>query len=133
MTLSTNDANHKGYGLTFTLGRGTEVVVAAVDAIKFIVLNRNLRSIYTNFGKFWRELTSESQLRWIGPEKGVTHLAVAAIVNALWDLWARLNNLPVWRLLAEMEPKVSGMTPRGFETTCRRRVVDLDQSESALV
>lgn len=93
--------------MTFTLGRGTEVVVAAVNAMKIIVEGRNLRSIYTNFGKFWRELTSESQLRWIGPEKGVTHLAVAAINNGLWDLWAKLNNRPVWRLLADMEAEVS--------------------------
>lgn len=93
--------------MTFTLGRGTEVVVAAVNAMKIIVEGRNLRSIYSNFGKFWRELTSESQLRWIGPEKGVTHLAVAAINNGLWDLWAKLNDRPVWRLLADMDPEVS--------------------------
>lgn len=105
MTILTNSEVY-GNGLTFTLGRGTEVVAAAVNAMKFIVERRNLRSIYSNFGQFWRELTSESQLRWIGPEKGVTHLAVAAIVNGLWDLWAKLNDMPVWRLLAEMDAKV---------------------------
>lgn len=106
VTIRTN-SDHYGNGLTFTLGRGTEVVVVCVQAMKFIVEGRNLRSIFSNFGSFWRELTSESQLRWIGPEKGVSHLAVAAIINGLWDLWAKLKGLPVWRLLSEMDPKVS--------------------------
>lgn len=97
--------------MTFTLGRGTEVVVAAVNAMKFLVEGRRLRAIYSNFGGFWRELSSESQLRWIGPEKGVTHLALAAIINGLWDLWAKLNDRPVWRLLVDMEPKVSDPAP----------------------
>lgn len=81
--------------------------MAAVQAMKHLVEGENLREIYSEFGKYWRKLTSDSQLRWIGPEKGVTHLAVAAIINALWDLWAKLNNLPVWKLLADMDPKVS--------------------------
>lgn len=93
--------------MTFTLGRGTDIVVAAINAMKYLVEGRNLRKIYYNFAVFWRELTSESQLRWIGPEKGVTHLAVAAIINGLWDLWAKLNNCPVWKLLVDMDPKVS--------------------------
>ncbi|KFB51659.1 AGAP007421-PA-like protein [Anopheles sinensis] len=93
-----------GYGMTFTLGRGTDIVLLAVRAMKRLVEGRTTASIYERFGQFWRELTSESQLRWIGPEKGVTHLAVAAIVNALWDLLAKIRNVPVWQLLAEMEP-----------------------------
>lgn len=96
----------KGYGLTFTLGRGTEVVKSAVEALKHLVVDRNCWSIFHNFGGFWRTLTSECQLRWIGPEKGVTHLAVAAIINSLWDLWARLENKPVWKLLVDLEPEV---------------------------
>ncbi|XP_055839480.1 mitochondrial enolase superfamily member 1-like [Episyrphus balteatus] len=96
----------KGHGLTFTLGRGTEVVKSAVEAMKHLVIDRNCWEIFHNFGVFWRALTSESQLRWIGPEKGVTHLAVAAIINALWDLWARLEGKPVWQLLVDMEPEV---------------------------
>lgn len=106
VTIRTNGEAY-GNGMTFTLGRGTEVVVKAVEAMKFLVEQRNLQSIYSNFGKYWRELTSESQLRWIGPEKGVTHLAVAAIINGLWDLWAKLANKPVWMLLADMSPEVS--------------------------
>lgn len=94
-----------GNGLTFTLGRGTDIVLLAVNAMKRFVENRSTESIYRNFAQFWRELTSESQLRWIGPEKGVTHLAVAAIINALWDLWGKIRGVPVWRLLSEMAPE----------------------------
>uniref|UniRef100_A0A182JY18 Mandelate racemase/muconate lactonizing enzyme N-terminal domain-containing protein n=1 Tax=Anopheles christyi TaxID=43041 RepID=A0A182JY18_9DIPT len=94
-----------GYGMTFTLGRGTDIVLLAVRAMKRLVEGRTTASIFERFGQFWRELTSDSQLRWIGPEKGVTHLAVAAIINALWDLWGRIRNVPVWQLLAEMEPE----------------------------
>lgn len=107
VTIYTNINEFYGNGITFTLGRGTEVVVAAVNALKFVLEKRNLREIYSNFGSFWRELTNDSQMRWIGPDKGVTHLAVAAIINGLWDLWAKLWKLPVWRLLTDMDPKVS--------------------------
>ncbi|CAD7077089.1 unnamed protein product [Hermetia illucens] len=96
-----------GNGLTFTCGRGTDVVLLAVRSMKFLVEGKNADDIFSNFGTFWRQLTSESQLRWIGPEKGVTHLAVAAIINALWDLWAKLENKPVWRLLADLEPELN--------------------------
>ncbi|XP_035793558.1 mitochondrial enolase superfamily member 1-like [Anopheles albimanus] len=95
----------EGYGMTFTLGRGTDIVLLAVRALKHLVEGRTTASIFERFGAFWRELTSDSQLRWIGPEKGVTHLAVAAIINALWDLWGKLRGVPVWLLLAEMEPE----------------------------
>lgn len=100
----TTDTGLKGYGLTFTAGRGTEIVCAAVRAYRHAVLGRNLDDIYKNFGGFWRELVHDQQLRWLGPEKGVTHLALAAIINALWDLWARLEGKPLWKLLVDMEP-----------------------------
>lgn len=99
------DKEYEGYGLTFTLGRGTEIVVLACKSLFKIVKNRTTKEIYTNFAKFWRELTSEPQLRWIGPEKGVIHLATAAIINALWDLWARMEHKPVWKLLTDMTPE----------------------------
>jgi len=95
-----------GNGLTFTLGRGTDIVAMTVKALSYLVKGRNAGDIFLSFGKFWRELTSESQLRWIGPEKGVTHLAVAAIINALWDLWAKLESKPVWKLLTDMDPEL---------------------------
>ncbi|CAB3371586.1 Hypothetical predicted protein [Cloeon dipterum] len=94
---------HQGYGLTFTIGRGTEIVVQAVKSLSFLVLKkRAYEDIFKKFGEFWRELTSESQLRWLGPEKGVMHLAAAAIVNALWDLWARMEKKPLWKLLVDL-------------------------------
>lgn len=95
----------EGHGLTFTLGRGTEIVVQAVKSMKQYIIGQVVTEIYKDFASFWRSLTSESQLRWIGPEKGVTHLATAAIINALWDLWAKLVKKPLWQLLADLEPE----------------------------
>ncbi|XP_078691349.1 mitochondrial enolase superfamily member 1-like [Branchiostoma floridae x Branchiostoma belcheri] len=95
----------EGHGLTFTCGRGTEVVVVAIQSLSFLLVGKKLEDIYGNFSGFWRALTSESQMRWIGPEKGVIHLATAAIVNALWDLWAKREGKPLWKLLVDMEPE----------------------------
>lgn len=89
------------------IGKGTEIVCTAVNCLKFLLENKSLDEILNDFGAFWRKLTSESQLRWLGPEKGVVHLASAAILNALWDLWGKLEGKPVWRLLSDMEPEVS--------------------------
>ena len=104
VTIKTNK-DVEGYGLTFTLGRGTEIVVQACRSMSYLVKGQNASEIFANFGSFWRKLTSESQMRWIGPEKGVTHLATAAIINALWDLWARIENKPVWKLLTDLTPE----------------------------
>jgi L-fuconate dehydratase len=95
----------EGHGLTFTTGRGTEVVVAGVHAIEPLVLGRSVEAIEADLGAFWRELVGDSQLRWIGPEKGVIHLATAAVVNAVWDLVAKRAGKPVWQLLSEMSPE----------------------------
>ncbi len=94
-----------GCGLTFTNGRGTEIVVAAVRAFEHLVVGLELAEITTEMRRFWRSLTSEDQLRWLGPEKGIIHLAAGAIVNAVWDLWAKSEGKPVWRLLADLEPQ----------------------------
>lgn len=99
------DTNFKGHGLAFTIGRGTELVVAAVKSLAHLVVGKKLDDIYDDFAATWRSLTSESQLRWVGPEKGVIHLAVAALINALWDLWARVQHKPLWKLLVDMEPE----------------------------
>ncbi|XP_022256429.1 mitochondrial enolase superfamily member 1-like, partial [Limulus polyphemus] len=80
-------------------------VIEAVKSLSPMVVGRNLDEIFNNFAGFWRELTSDTQLRWIGPEKGVIHLATAAIVNALWDLWAKKECKPLWKLLVDMDPK----------------------------
>jgi len=95
----------EGHGLTFTNGRGTEICVAAIQAYRRLLLGRTLESITSEFGAFWRELACETQLRWLGPEKGVIHLAMAAIINALWDLYAKSEGKPVWKLLADMSPR----------------------------
>ncbi len=95
----------EGHGMTFTLGRGNEVCVAAVRALQHLVIGRTLESIVADMGAFWQSLTHESQLRWIGPEKGAIHLATAAIVNAVWDLYAKVERKPVWKLVADMTPE----------------------------
>jgi L-fuconate dehydratase len=95
----------EGHGLTFTIGRGTEVVVAGVDALRPLVLGRTIDTLFADMGAFWRELVGDSQLRWIGPEKGVIHLATAAVVNAVWDLFAKTAGKPLWKLLVDMTPE----------------------------
>ena len=94
----------EGHGLTFTIGRGTEVVVAAVEALRPLVVGLDLEALELDLGAFWRDLVGDSQLRWIGPEKGAIHLATAAVVNAVWDLVAKRAGKPVWKLLADMSP-----------------------------
>ncbi len=98
------DGGPEGHGLTFTIGRGNEVCAAAIEAYRHLVVGRDLQDITSDFGAFWHSLAAESQLRWLGPEKGVIHLALAAVVNALWDLYAKLEGKPVWKLLADMTP-----------------------------
>jgi L-fuconate dehydratase len=96
----------EGHGLTFTIGRGNEICVAAIKALQHFVVGRTLQELTTNMGAFWREITtSDSQLRWLGPDKGVMHMATAAIVNAVWDLWAKSVGKPVWKLLTDMTPE----------------------------
>jgi L-fuconate dehydratase len=103
--LKSNQPGLEGHGLTFTIGRGTEVCVAAVEALKPLILNHTLNEFTENMGKFWAYITGDSQLRWIGPEKGVIHLATAAVVNAVWDLWAKAEKKPLWQLVADMTPE----------------------------
>jgi len=95
----------EGHGLTFTIGRGNELCVAAARALAPLVVGVTLEEIQGDMAGFWRRVTSESQLRWVGPEKGVLHLATAAVVNAVWDLWAKAEGKPLWKLLADMSPE----------------------------
>src|SRR5262245_2361868 len=95
----------EGHGLTFTNGRGNEICVAAVRAFAPLVVGRRLDSITSDFAGFWKQLACETQIRWLGPEKGVTHMAMAAIVNAIWDLYAKSEEKPLWKLLADMTPR----------------------------
>jgi L-fuconate dehydratase len=95
-----------GHGLTFTIGRGNEICVTAVKSLAALVVGATLEEIFADMGGFWRYVTAgDSQLRWLGPEKGVIHLATAAIVNGVWDLWAKFQGKPVWRLLVDMSPQ----------------------------
>jgi L-fuconate dehydratase len=100
-----SNAGLEGCGLTFTNGRGTEIVVAAVRALEHLIVGRTLEDITSEMRHFWRSLTSEDQLRWLGPEKGVIHLATGAVVNAVWDLWAKSEGKPLFRLLADLDPE----------------------------
>jgi L-fuconate dehydratase len=103
--LKTDRSGVEGHGLTFTLGRGTEICVAGIRALAPLVVGRTMEEFRDDMAGFWRRLTSESQLRWIGPEKGAIHLAAAAIVNAVWDLRAKLEGKPLWKLLCDLTPE----------------------------
>jgi L-fuconate dehydratase len=105
VVLETADGAPSGHGLAFTNGRGTEVCVAAVRALEPLVVGRTLEGITDDMRGFWRSLVSDDQLRWLGPEKGVMHLAAAAVVNAVWDLWAKAAGLPLWQLLSHLSPE----------------------------
>jgi len=99
------DGDAEGHGFTFTIGRGTEICVAAVEALAPLVVGQTLEGFAADPGGFWRHVTGDSQLRWLGPEKGVIHLATAAVVNAFWDLHAKSERKPLWKLLADMSPE----------------------------
>jgi L-fuconate dehydratase len=93
-----------GHGFVFTIGRGNDVQVAAIRSLAPYLVGRDAEAILDDLGGLWRELVHDSQLRWLGPEKGVMHMAVGAVVNALWDLRAKRAGLPLWQLLAGMTP-----------------------------
>jgi L-fuconate dehydratase len=99
------DAGLEGHGLTFTNGHGNEIGVAAARALARLVEGRTLEAITADFRTFHHSLTQDAQLRWIGPEKGIVHMATGAVVNAIWDLWARCQGKPLWKLLADMSPE----------------------------
>ena len=94
-----------GHGFTFTIGRGNEICVKAIEAFRPFIVGRSLEEIIANMGAFWRGLAGDSQLRWLGPEKGVIHLALVAVLNAVWDLWAKSVGKPVWKLVADLTPE----------------------------
>src|SRR4029450_4260420 len=104
VVLETNDAL-RGHGLTFTNGRGNEVVAAAARALAPFVVGRDLAGITADRRGFYHSLAQEEQLRWLGPEKGILHMATGAVVNAVWDLWARQEGKPLWKLLGDLTPQ----------------------------
>ncbi|NNG71611.1 L-fuconate dehydratase [Rhizobium laguerreae] len=103
--LDTDAPDLAGHGLTFTIGRGNDICCMAIEAMRHLIVGADLAEVLAHPGTFWRHLTSDSQLRWIGPEKGAIHLATGAVVNAVWDLLAKQAGKPVWRLVAEMSPE----------------------------
>jgi L-fuconate dehydratase len=104
VTLQT-DGDLVGHGLTFTIGRGNELCARAVESLVPFVIGKNIESIAADMAGFWREITGDSQLRWVGPDKGVIHMATAAVVNAVWDLFAKTEQKPLWKLLSDMTPE----------------------------
>src|SRR6202050_653470 len=106
VVLHTNDASGlSGHGFVFTIGRGNEVQTAACAALSHLVVGRDVNEVVGDLGSFARTLTNDSQLRWLGPEKGVMHMAIGAVVNAAWDMAGRRAGKPVWRLIADMNPE----------------------------
>jgi L-fuconate dehydratase len=103
--LHTNDPGLEGHGFAFTIGRGTEVCVQAIRAIAPMVVGEKAEELFADMGALGRRLAGDSQLRWLGPEKGVIHLATAAVVNAVWDLYAKAAGKPLWKLLVDLAPE----------------------------
>jgi L-fuconate dehydratase len=99
------DSALEGHGLTFTLGRGTDLVVTALKYLSANLIGRSLDSITSDLNAFYLQVTGDTQFRWLGPEKGVIHLASAALINAIWDLYAKSESKPLWQLLADMTPE----------------------------
>jgi L-fuconate dehydratase len=95
----------EGHGFTFTTGRGNDIQTAALTALRPWLIGRDVDDLLANLGAFGRELTSDAQLRWLGPEKGVIHMACGAVINALWDLRAKREGIPLWQLLGRLSPE----------------------------
>lgn len=134
----------QGHGLTFTIGRGNELCVAAIRSLAPLVEGITLEEIRADMAGFWRRLTDDSQLRWIGPEKGVLHLATGAVVNAAWDLYAKVEGKPLWKLLADMAPQelvdcidfryiTDAITPREAVDLLKRNASGRERREAELV
>ncbi|WP_327064420.1 L-fuconate dehydratase [Kitasatospora sp. NBC_01302] len=104
VVLRTSAGGHEGHGFTFTIGRGNDVQVAAIDALREHIVGRPVAELCADPGSLSRDLIGDSQLRWLGPEKGVMHMAIGAVVNAVWDLAAKCEGKPLWQLLADADP-----------------------------
>lgn len=103
--IKTNDQKYEGHGLTFTEGRGNELCVAAIESLSYLLEGKTLEEFTSDMAGFYRTITGDSQLRWLGPEKGVIHMATGALVNAVWDLYAKVKGKPLWKLIADMSPR----------------------------
>ena len=103
--LETSRPGLEGHGLTFTIGRGNEICTRAIEALEHLVVGLSLSEIAADMAGFWKRITGDSQLRWLGPDKGVIHLATGAVVNAVWDLYAKSEGKPLWQVLCDMNPE----------------------------
>lgn len=142
--LKTDNPALSGHGLTFTIGRGNDICCQAIEAMRHLVVGLNIDDIKNNPAKMWRDLTSDSQLRWIGPDKGAMHLATGAVVNAIWDLWAKSEKKPVWQLVADLTPEqlvqcidfrylTDCITPEEALTLLKDRAKNKDQRVATLL
>lgn len=104
VALFTSDPSLTGYGMTFTIGRGNDIVCAAIHQLAQRLVGKDIEELFANMGKTWEYLNADPQLRWIGPEKGVVHIALGAVDNALWDLFARSRKKPLWKLVVDFTP-----------------------------
>ena len=129
--LETSQPGLQGHGLTFTIGRGNDICTLAIEALGHLVVGLTLEEIAADMAGFWRRMTGDSQLRWLGPDKGVIHLATGAVVNAVWDLYAKSEGKPLWQLLCDMSPEqlvscvdfsyvTDALTPEGALALLRR-------------
>ncbi|KAG8974081.1 hypothetical protein FRC05_007829 [Tulasnella sp. 425] len=124
--LHTDSSTLKGHGMTFTIGRGTDIVCLAIKEVANRLIGKDVETLFADMGKTWDYLLADPQLRWVGPEKGIIHLATAAVDNALWDMFARSRKKPLWKL-------VSDMTPEEFiRSTTFRYITDAISKEEAL-
>ncbi|GAB5440141.1 MAG: L-fuconate dehydratase [Fuerstiella sp.] len=105
VVLRTDSDDLSGHGMTFTIGRGNELCVAGIRSLAPLLIGQSVESLMKSPVDLYRRLTGDSQLRWVGPEKGVIHLAAAAVINAVWDLYARMQHKPVWQFVSEMPPE----------------------------
>lgn len=104
ITLLTSSPSLRGHGMTFTIGRGNDIVCTTISQIASKLIDKNIESLFANMGETWDWLNSDPQMRWIGPEKGVVHIALGAVGNAIWDLRARWSGKPLWKLIVDFTP-----------------------------
>jgi L-fuconate dehydratase len=141
--LRTSDPELEGHGFCFTIGRGTEICVQAIRALAPLVVGSEVEALFADLGGLWRRLVGDSQLRWLGPEKGVVHMATAAVVNAVWDLYAKAREKPLWKLLVDLTPEqlvelvdfrylVDALTPAEALELLRARVPGRHEREARL-
>ena len=139
----TTDHGLEGNGLTFTNGRGNELCVAAVQALKQHVIGRSLEGITADMRGFYRDITGDTQLRWLGPEKGILHMSTGALINAVWDLWAKREGKPVWKLLVDLSPEqivscidfsyiTDVLSPEQALAILKKRLADKDSREAEM-